>query len=56
MKAKPVSFRIPSKYIVYLDTLAADKGTDRTKVLITVLDQHLQTYLRLPAGSRGATR
>jgi len=56
MKAKPVSFRIPSKYIVFLDMLAADKGTDRTKVLINVLDQYLQHYLRLPAGSRGGTR
>jgi hypothetical protein len=45
MKARPVSFRIPSKYIVFLDAVAADQGGDRTKVLIQILDRCLQAYL-----------
>jgi hypothetical protein len=45
MAAKPVSFRIPSKYVVFLDALAADQGGDRTKVLVQILDRCLQAYL-----------
>lgn len=45
-KTKPVSFRLPSKYVVFLDHLAADMNRDRTKVLIEMLDVYLKNYLK----------
>jgi hypothetical protein len=45
MTVKPVSFRIPSKYVVFLDSIAADQGADRTKILVKILDRCLQDYL-----------
>lgn len=46
---KPVSFRIPSKYIVFLDHLAADSKSDRTKILIRMLEAYLTSYLNQKA-------
>jgi predicted AAA+ superfamily ATPase len=45
MAAKPVSFRLPSKYVVFLDAIAAENGGDRTKVLIQILEGCLKNYL-----------
>jgi hypothetical protein len=45
-RTKPVSFRIPSKYICFLDALAYDNQTNRTGVLITLLDIWMDGYLK----------
>lgn len=42
---KPVSFRLPSKYVVFLDTVAADLECDRTAALIQMLERYLAHYL-----------
>jgi hypothetical protein len=47
-KKRPVSFRLPSKYVVFLDTVAAELESDRTAVLIKMLDVYLNNYLREP--------
>jgi hypothetical protein len=44
-KNRPVSFRLPSKYVVFLDTVAAESECDRTAVLIQMLDRYLAHYL-----------
>jgi hypothetical protein len=44
-KARPVSFRLPSKYVVFLDTVAAESESDRTAVLIQMLERYLNHYL-----------
>ena len=45
-KTKAVSFRLPSKYIVFLDHLAAEDKSDRTKILVQMLDVYLVGYLK----------
>jgi len=45
-KKRPVSFRLPSKYVVFLDAVAAESQSDRTAVLIQMLDVYLAGYLR----------
>jgi hypothetical protein len=45
-KAVPVSFRIPSKYIVFLDVYAEEKRMNRTQALIELLDCVLNAYLK----------
>lgn len=47
-RTKPVSFRLPSKYIVFLDTVAAEMESDRTAVLVKMLELYLASYLRDP--------
>lgn len=42
----PVSFRIPSKYVVFLDVLAESRRTNRTEALIEVIDFYLDVYLK----------
>lgn len=42
---RPTSFRLPSKYIVFLDMLAADYQSDRSKILVRILELYLQSYL-----------
>lgn len=44
-KNKPVSFRLPSKYVVFLDTVAAELECDRTAVLLQMLERYLTHYL-----------
>ena len=44
-QTRPVSFRLPSKYVVFLDTLAADSESDRTAILIQMLERYLTHYL-----------
>lgn len=44
-KTRAVSFRLPSKYVVFMDALAADYQIDRSKVLVRLLDGYLQQYL-----------
>ena len=43
---KPVSFRLPSKYVVFLDYMAAEHQSNRTEVLTKMLDIYLTNYLR----------
>lgn len=45
-KTTPISFRIPSKYVVFLDALARQNQMTRTQVLIHFLEQQLQFYLK----------
>jgi hypothetical protein len=45
-RALPVSFRIPSKYIVFLDVYAEDRRLNRTQALIEILDCVLNAYLK----------
>jgi hypothetical protein len=45
-RTKPVSFRLPSKFVVFLDTVAAEMESDRTAVLIEMLEVYLASYLR----------
>ena len=49
METRTTTFRLPSKYIVFLETLAHDAGSDRTKELIAILDWAMQVYLKKPA-------
>jgi len=42
---RAVSFRLPSKYVVFLDALAQDYRLDRSKVLVRLLDGYLNQYL-----------
>lgn len=47
---KTVSFRIPSKYIVFLEAVAQERSTkakkvSRTDVLLGILDSALNIYL-----------
>jgi predicted transcriptional regulator len=51
-KNKPVSFRLPSKYVVFLDALAADWESDRTAVLVQMLDRYLAHYLAQQSSSQ----
>jgi predicted transcriptional regulator len=51
-KNKPVSFRLPSKYVVFLDALAADWESDRTAVLVQMLDRYLAYYLAQQSSSQ----
>ncbi len=43
---RAISFRIPSKYVVFIDHLAAESQTNRTAVLVKMLDVYLVNYLR----------
>jgi hypothetical protein len=45
-RSVPVSFRIPSKYIVFLDIYAEEKRMNRTQALIEMLDCVLNAYLK----------
>ncbi len=51
-KNKPVSFRLPSKYVVFLDALAAELESDRTAVLVRMLDVYLANYLAKQSSSQ----
>lgn len=47
---KTTSFRIPGKYLVFLETLAAERSSaskqvNRTDVLLEILDSALNIYL-----------
>lgn len=44
-KTRPVSFRLPSKYVVFLDAVAAESESDRTAVLLQMLELYLVHYL-----------
>ena len=52
-KSKPVSFRLPSKYVVFLDAVAAESDSDRTAVLVQMLERYLAHYLAQSSGSQG---
>lgn len=54
METRTTTFRLPSKYIVFLETLANDAGSDRTKELIAILDWAMQVYLKKPDQFRRA--
>ncbi|MGB3519229.1 MAG: hypothetical protein WBA43_22455 [Elainellaceae cyanobacterium] len=54
METRTTTFRLPSKYIVFLETLANDAGSDRTKELIAILDWAMQVYLKKPEQFRRA--
>lgn len=45
-----VSFRLPSKYVVFLDALAHDHKLSRSQVLIRLLDACLEQYLKSSNG------
>jgi hypothetical protein len=47
-ETRTTTFRLPSKYIVFLESLANDAGSDRTKELIAILDWAMQIYLKKP--------
>jgi len=52
-ETKTTTFRLPSKYLVFLEMLAAENDTDRSKELIQILDEALNRYLsRLPLKRR----
>ena len=42
---KPTAFRLPSKYLVFLEMLAQENDTDRSKELIKILDEAMTRYL-----------
>ena len=47
-ETRTTTFRLPSKYIVFLESLANDAESDRTKELIAILDWAMQIYLKNP--------
>jgi len=47
-ETRTTTFRLPSKYIVFLESLANDAESDRTKELIAILDWAMQVYLKKP--------
>ena len=50
---KPTAFRLPSKYLVFLEMLATEHKSDRSKELIKILDAEVARYLsRKPTISR----
>lgn len=44
-KTKPVSFRMASKYVVFLDSLVGSHGRSRAHVLSRILQMTLTHYL-----------
>lgn len=42
---KVISFRLQSKYVVWLESVANDQKTNRTKVLEKILDAELKKYI-----------
>jgi hypothetical protein len=45
-KSVPVSFRIPSKYVVFLEVFAETHRVNRTEALIQILDFYMRVYLK----------
>lgn len=45
-KSVPVSFRIPSKYVVFLEVFAETRRMNRTEALIEILDFYMTVYLK----------
>jgi hypothetical protein len=41
----PTSFRVPSKYLVFLEMLAKQNQTNRTQELCNILDEAIARYL-----------
>lgn len=44
-KTRTTSFRLPSSHMAFLDVLAAEIGSDRTKVVVQLLEKTLRDYL-----------
>ena len=55
-KTPPVSFRMPHKYVVFLDSLIGSEGRSRAHVLNKIIDSALTYYLATGELPRVTTR
>ncbi|HEY9910181.1 MAG TPA: hypothetical protein V6D18_21515 [Thermosynechococcaceae cyanobacterium] len=44
-ETKTTTFRLPSKYLVFLEMLGQENDSDRSKELIKILDEAMTRYL-----------